>query len=159
MRLQIDALGERVVSRELLRMGGRAIDVSPAMDDVADILRRSMVAQFNTEGRHGGVPWRPPGEAWTRRKAELGLDTRTEQATLSMRESLTNEGGDHVAIPSRGGLDFGSTNPHIGYALKRGQKLVQPTERERREIVRTVQRYVVAQGAHRRGSGILAGSL
>jgi hypothetical protein len=153
MRLSIDVDGTRVVERELLGMSARTLDLSPAMRDIRDIVYKSNRAQFATEGAHGGEPWTPPSPRWTARKATLGLDTKTEQATGDLRASLTGRRRGSYSRAGKSSLSVGTTVPYAKYARRRNT-LVRPTELERREMVRVVQRHIVS--ARR---GILDGAL
>ncbi len=155
MQVRVEALGEDVVRRQLLAMAGRVEDLEPAMGSVLDVLFESTEKQFDTEGAHGSGGWNRPSAEWTARKAALGLDERTEQATLDLRDSLTRRGGHNIAVATSDGLRFGSTVEYADEARKRGNILVQPTELERRGMVRIVQRYVI--DGDRRASGLLAG--
>lgn len=157
MRISLDVQGTTVLSRELVGMGHRALDVSPAMRDVRDIVYASNTKQFDTEGTHGGTGWQPPSYEWTRFKQNHGLDTRTEQATLDLRRSLTGRARGSYSRARRDGLDVGSTVPYVKYAIKRNA-LVSPTEAERREMVKVVQRFIVESRGRTR-TPILAGAL
>lgn len=142
MRISLDVQGTTVLSRELIGMGHRALDVSPAMRDVRDIVYASNKKQFDTEGAHGGHPWVPPGADWTARKADLGLDLRTEQATLALRRSLTGRARGSYSRSRRNGLDVGTTVPYVKYAIRRNE-LVVLTMAERREMTRVIQKFIV----------------
>lgn len=155
MQLRIEALGEDVVRRQLLRMAGRAIDASPAMDGVITSLFEHAERQFDSEGKHGGQAWTPPSATWTERKARLGLDPRTEAATQDLRRSLTQPGGDNIAVAHASGVAFTSTLPYAGIANARNQ-LIRPTEIEKRQWVKQIQQWIV-EGDRSRGTGLLAG--
>ncbi len=135
-------------------MGDRAVDLRDAMRDVRDIVYTSEKQMFATEGAHGGAAWTPPGAGWTARKASLGLDTKTEQATGDLRASLTGRRRGSYSRARKDGLDVGTTIAYAKYARRRND-LVRPTELERRQMVRLVQAHVVAA----RRSPILAGVL
>lgn len=155
MRLRLEVDGILVAHRELLGMGERVMDLSPAMRDVRDIVYESEKKLFATEGAHGGTAWTPPSAEWTRRKVTLGLDTKTEQATGDLRRSLTGHARGSYSRVRKDGVDVGTVVPEAKWARKRNP-LVAPTEGERRAMVRSVQAFVVAGRAR---SGILAGVL
>ena len=154
MRLNIDADGNRIVARELMRMAGRSVDASPAMDAVIEGLYASNRKQFDSEGKHGSGGWKKPSDDWIAEKSRRGLDSRTEQATLELRESLTERGGANFAIARSDGVQFGTTVPQAKWAKARGNVLVQPTEGERRGFVKIVQRWVIE--GDRAASGLLS---
>jgi hypothetical protein len=154
VRIEINVLGETVLSRDLLRMSDRAIDLGPVMEDILDSLFESNKRRFDTAG---DGEWTPPSDDWRRRKAALGLDPRTEHASLDMRRSLTQRGGDSIAVTTAQGLQMGTTVAHAQYAKKRGNVLVKPSELERRGWVRRVQEFVVS--ADRSSRDMLAGAI
>lgn len=144
MRLSIDVDGAKVVERELLGMSHRTLDMAPAMRDIRQIVYGSNKKQFATEGAHGGQPWKPPSAAWTERKATLGLDTKTEQATGATRGSLTGRRRGSFSRVRKNGLDLGTSLETSKWAKRRGNVLVRPTELERRQMVKVVQAHVVS---------------
>lgn len=157
MRISLDVQGTTVLSRELIGMGHRALDVSPAMSDVRDIVWESNTKQFDSQGSHGSGGWTRPSDEWTARKLELDLDPRAEAATQDMRKSLTGRRRGSYTRARKNGLDMGSTIPYVQYAIKRN-KIVSPTEAERREMVKVVQRFIVESRGRTR-TPILAGAL
>lgn len=156
IRLTIDTLGSEIVARELLRMAGRTDDLRPVMNGVADLLRDSTREQFDSQGASGSGGWKPLAASTVERKARAGLDPRILHATLALRESLTGTGGANIAISRRDGLDFGTTVEYAKYHST-SRPPVQLPERDRRSIVRLVQRYLI-DGEMARG-GILGGVL
>lgn len=155
MRLTIDAAGATVLDRELLRMAGRVDDLSEVMETVIDSVLASAEKQFDTEGAHGSGGWAPLAQSTIERKAQAGLDPRILHATLDLRRSLTERGGDNVAIAERDGATVDTTVEYAKY-LRDKRPLIQPTELERRGWVKAVQHYVVS-GDRMRGTGLLAG--
>lgn len=159
MRLTIDAVGEEIVSRDLLRFGERAVDVEPAMHEVADLLRRSMVRQFDSAGAYGSGGWAPLAASTVAAKQAQGLDPRILRARGDLFDSLTEEGHpDHLSIVRHDGLDFGTTDPkarfhQTGTARMPQRRPVQLPEADRREAVRILQRHIVGS------RGLLGGLL
>lgn len=154
MRLRVDAVGLRVLERELLAMSGRVQDASPAMDAVIEGLYESARQQFDSQGSYGGKPWPDDADTTVERKAREGLDPRVLHATLDLRRSLTEPGGDNVAIASRDGVVFDTSVPYARF-LKRRYTIIMPPERERREWVKVVQKWIIDGDASR--GGILGG--
>lgn len=154
MRLRVEALGVDVLNRNLLAMAERTGDASPAMQGVIDGLYESETRLFDTEGSSGGVRWNPLAPSTIERKARLGLDPRIEHATRELRDSLTKPGGHNIAIATHEGVIFDSTVPYKPYQRN---TLVAPTEAERRQWVKIVQRWII-EGDPARG-GILGGVL
>lgn len=152
MRFRVEALGVKVMDRNLLAMADRTGDASPAMDAVIEDLYRSETRLFDTEGASGGVPWDPDAPSTVERKMRAGLDPRIEHATLDLRRSLTQPGGDNIAIATGDGVIFDST---VAYKRWQRNTLVAPTEAERRNWVRAVQKWIIDGDASR--GGILGG--
>lgn len=144
MDVRIEVLGEEVVARSLLRFADRAQDLSPAMREILDAVRASNARQFDSQGSYGGQPWPANMTSTKESKARLGLDSRVLHATLALRGSLTKQGGANVAVATAHGFVFGSTVPYVGY-LREKYKIVSPPERDRRDWVKIVQRFLVSQ--------------
>lgn len=148
MRLEIETLGEKAVARDLIGIGARAVDIEPAMGDVADELRRATVRQFDSQGAYGSGGWEPLAASTVEQKRQAGLDPRILHATRRLRDSLTESGHpDAVVVPSRDGLSFGTTVPYAGYhqhgrGVPRRRPLQLP-EAVRRAVVRIVQAHVI----------------
>lgn len=143
MRLVIDSLGQQAVARDLLGIGARAVDVEPAMRAILGQLRRAEVRQFDSQGAYGSGGWPELAPSTIARKQAAGLDSRILHATLRLRDSLTRAADtDELAIPRHDGLDFGTLVPYARYHVKK-RPPVQLPDGERREMVRTLQRFVI----------------
>lgn len=154
MRLVTDTLGEQAVARDLLRFGQNATDVRPAMEEIANSLRRSTTRQFDSQGAYGSGGWDQLADSTIARKRAAGLDPRILHATRRLRDSLTEEGNDEqISIARHDGLDFGTTVPYAGFHQKgegvKQRRPVQLPESDRREVVRILQRHLVHTGAGR----------
>lgn len=154
MRLKVEAVGQRVVERQLLAMADRTGDATDAMQGIIDGLYESARKQFDTQGAYGGTPWPPSAPSTVERKAAAGLDQRILHANLDLRDSLTTPGGENVAIANRDGVIFDTTVDHAKY-LKARYTMINPPEVERRQWVKIVQRWII-EGDPGRG-GILGG--
>jgi hypothetical protein len=152
VRLRVEALGQDIVARQLLAMADRTGDASGAMQGIIDGLYESERRLFDSQGASGGVPWQASAPSTVERKARLGLDPRIEHATQDLRDSLTTPGGANIAIARRDGVTFDTA---IRYARWQPNPLVSPTEAERRDWVKIVQRWIVDGDASR--GGILGG--
>lgn len=86
---RFEAFGEPLVARTLDRFAGRAEDMSPALSDVADVLRKSTRRRFDAQGSGS---WPPLAPATVAAKARAGLDPRVLHATGTLRRSLTRKG-------------------------------------------------------------------
>lgn len=154
MQVTVQAQGIDVMRRALLRMGDRAVDVEPVLvGPILDSLLESNARRFDSAG---DGEWPDASDAWLARKAALGLDPRTEHATLELRRSLTERGGNNAYRADGGTLQVWSTSEHAQWAAKRGNQLVKPTEVEKRAWVRAVQVHIVSND-RMPSAGLLAG--
>lgn len=155
MRLDLDVFGDTQFSRELLRFGERADDMSPAFTEIADQFLDIEERQFATQGMYSGG-WAPLKPATVRRKEELGHDPRILHATRALRDSLTNRGHrDHVrritddelvvgtSVRSEGGFPYAAAhqNPKKGQTQRRP---IEFNEAVRRDFVKIIQNHLVA---------------
>lgn len=154
MQLRVEAVGDTIVRRHLLAMADRTADASPAMGSIIDALYDAARQQFDTQGAYGGTPWPANADTTVERKAREGLDPRILHATLDLRQSLTEEGGENIAIATHDGVVFGTTVPHAAF-LRERYPMVRVPERERRNWVKIVQKWII-DGDVSRG-GILGG--
>lgn len=151
MQLIIDSLGVEAVSRDLLRFGDRARDLSGAMHDILDVIRASERRQFDTQGGDGSGGWQPLADSTRKSKAARGLDTRILRATGQLFDDMTGHGAGQIAVARHDGLDFGSTLPYAKVHQHGGghvpqRPVVQLPERDRRTAVRIIQRYILDEG-------------
>jgi phage gpG-like protein len=92
LKLYID--GDGAAEDELKAIGARARDAKPVLRVIQGLMARGAKEQFETEGERGGLAWDKDTQAWVKRKAAKGQDTRTERRTGALWESLTMEAGD-----------------------------------------------------------------
>lgn len=148
MRLSLDVYGEEQLERELLRFSAYAGSPQPAFRKIAEDMRAQIAQQFESEGNRGSGGWAPLKETTVLAKAAAGLDPHILQATRSMMESLTHVGGNHIERITDSELLFGSKDPKGKFHQKGTSKMparkpVDFTEVDRRNFVRTLQRYIV----------------
>ena len=148
MRVTIDALGTRLVQRDLLGFADRSADVQPAMEQALDLVRESASEQFESAGAHGSGGWAPLAPSTVARKARLGLNPGILRETTFLEFSLAGSGSGNIAIARKDGADYGTTAPYAKFHMEGTSRMparppLQLTEGERRDIIRIVQRYVV----------------
>lgn len=149
MRIEFDVFGDRQVARDLLRIGDRAVDATPAFAqmllDLVDLERE----QFGSEGQRASGGWAPLAASTLARKRANGLDERILRATGALYESLeeTSSGGDAIRHADPTQMVFGTTVPYARYhQLGQGvprRRPVELAERDRQGLVKTLQRYVM----------------
>lgn len=144
LRLTIDALGDTIIDRSLLRVMHVVDDLTDAWDQVDEQLNLQTQRQFDSEGQYGSLGWQPNAASTSARKARLGLDSRVMHATLELRNSLTTGAAQgHVFVPMPHEMTWGTT---VEYGIFHQQgngvpkrPVVQLPEQGRREVVKTVQ--------------------
>lgn len=115
MRLDLDTFGEKQFSRELLRVGQNAGDMTPAFDEIHTLFLDVEQRQFGSQGRAFSGGWKPLAASTKARKARLSLDPRILHATLRLRDSLTSESHpDHVYRASADEMFVGTKVPYAG---------------------------------------------
>jgi phage gpG-like protein len=144
--LTIESLGDVVVDRELLRLAGRAGDLTFPMGRILDSLHRTTADQFASEGARGSGGWEPLAASTLDAKARSGIDPRILHATGALERSLTGSGGIADAHPD--GFDFGTRVPYAqfhqqGTSRMPARKPVQPTGADRRDWIKEVQNHIL----------------
>jgi phage gpG-like protein len=154
MRIEIFAPGgARVFSRDLLRFGENAADLTDAMRDVATILRHASERQFDTEGGYTGEKWPELAASTQRDRARHHFPPRHPilQRTHRLMDSLTRAADpDHIEEPSADSLRFGTRVPYAVYHQSSRPRHKIPfrppvglTEADKRQISRVLQRKIM----------------
>jgi phage gpG-like protein len=152
VRIVLEISGDKQLSRDLLRVGDRAVHAKPALEEIADYWMRLTTLQFDTEGRHASGGWKPLKEETVRRKQLANLDPRILRATGALFGSLTSRGdGNQILDVTETELAYGSRLPYAGAHQnpRPGSRLpqrrpVELTESARRETVKILQRHIFA---------------
>lgn len=151
VRFVFEVDGDKLIDRELLRLGNRAIDARPAFVAIADLMISETGEQFASEGRHASGGWKPLKEATLDRKRRKGLRLEILQETGALLSSLTQLGDGNMVLQIQSdSLTYGSKlpyagahqNPRPGSPLPRRRPL-EFTEATKRRMVKIIQRYVV----------------
>lgn len=151
MRFTFDVVGDKLVEREILRVGLHAKDARPAFESIADYMMAETRQQFSSEGRHASGGWKPLKAATLRAKARRGLDPRILHARGALERSLTSRGDPAQILQIRPQeLVFGS---RLAYAAAHQRpkptsrlpqrRPLQFTEQAKRHIVKVLQRWLV----------------
>jgi phage gpG-like protein len=150
MRLVFEVAGDKLIEREILRMGNYAADARPAFAAIGDLFIEQEVEQFESEGRHASAGWKPIKEETLRRKLNHRppLDPRILHATGALRRSLTEPGDENMVFEARPQeLVYGSKLPYASVHQRGGGRVprrrpIEFTERTKRDAVRILQRWV-----------------
>jgi phage gpG-like protein len=152
VRFTFEIAGDKLVEREILRVGLHAKDARPAFEAIADYMMAETREQFASEGRHASGGWKPLKAATLRAKARKGLDPRILHASGALDRSLTSRGDPAQLLQIRPQeLVFGSRlvyaaahqRPKPGSRLPQRRPL-QFTEQAKRQILKILQRWLVA---------------
>jgi phage gpG-like protein len=151
VRILFEVSGDVQLNRELLRVGGRGVDASPAFEAIADRILSEDALQLGSQGRHASGGWKPLQPATMEAKRRRNLRPEILRATDSLMRSLTVRGDSNQVLKVRpDGLDLGSKLPYAGAHQnpKPGSRLpqrrpVELTETTRRDITKTLQRFVL----------------
>lgn len=144
MRLLFDVYGEEEAAYELLRFADRMLDIRPALTKVAADAREQTAQRFEDEG----PGWAPLAESTLARKAALGQPSAILQAEGDLLRSLTALGGDHVEVVADDSLLMATRDPKADYHQKGTSRMparpiVDFSETQRRDHIRTIQRFIV----------------
>jgi phage gpG-like protein len=148
MQFEFGAYGEKLVSRKLDRLAGRAVQARPAFMAIADTLRGYEKRLFASEGASGGAPWKPLAASTIAQKLAAGHDPRILHATGRLRASLADKHAPgHLEHATHDSLTFGSLVPYGGYHQRgRGvprRRPLQYGENQKRYILKKLQKYVM----------------
>lgn len=169
MRLVFEVDGDRLIERDLLRLGEYAQDATPAFEAIGGLMMEETKDQFATEGRHASGGWRPLAPSTVRRKLHGGRFTRgfaigpgggnfvavssgglgILYETGALERSLTDRDAPNQifeAAPQE--LVFGSSLPYARYHQRGTHRMPQRrplefTEPAKRRMVKILQRWIV----------------
>lgn len=144
--LQIEVLGEDVVSRRLLRFSEHVEDARPAFRKIAAMLEAAALKRFESEGAFGGEPWAPLAESTLRGKdGSKGILVDSGR----LRASLTQETApDAIRVLLPQSMQWGSSVEYgkfhqSGTGRMPRRRVVKLPEAVKRAIVRELQRTLV----------------
>jgi phage gpG-like protein len=144
MRIDISILGDDRISRDFLRVGSNAEDLSSGFRAALDLLEERAEAQFASKGGQTGG-WAPLAESTLRSKR--GTDILVE--TGALRGSLVGRGQGAIRDVRPDGADFGTDIPyamfhHRGTSRMPKRPLIGMDEVTKRAIMRELQRALFA---------------
>ncbi len=151
MIIEFDFYGEKQVKRRIMRPGKYAGHLRPLFNNLADFFMDIEIGQFASDGARGSRPWKPLKPETVRRKERAGLDPRILRATGALYESLTQRGDrDQKLYIMEDFMIFGSKVEYgFFHQNARGvprRRPIEFTEKDRRETVKKIQRYILTGG-------------
>ncbi len=149
MIITFEVDGSRAVYM-LTRIGKRAGDFRPIAKKLDTQFVGFEKRLFESQGATGASgAWNEIKFPTMVRKIQKNQDTRILHATWKLRESLTHKSNpDHILEATKDQIRLGTKNPkakfhHRARKPERQRKVIDLTERQRRAMVRTFQRYVL----------------
>jgi phage gpG-like protein len=150
MRLELDVFGDVQLNRELLRFADRAVDARPLWDHLILQLRALEEGQFTSQGDRASGGWLGLADSTIARKAAKGREdpSRILYDTGALMKSVTEPGGNAVALSEPAMMIFGTTVPYARFhQLGEGvpqRRFLELTEHDRADMfVRGAQRFLV----------------
>jgi phage gpG-like protein len=153
VRILIDTLGDELISRSLVGIEGRIVDISGARRELAEEMRAQIREQFDTEGQAGSGGWEPLAASTVAGKRARGRSMRILEESGDLRASLTIIGGtDNVTRITGDTFEYGTTIPYAkhhqhGTARMPRRRPAQLPEQGRRQVTRILQRHVMGEWA------------
>jgi hypothetical protein len=154
VRIIFEVAGDVQLNRDIVRVGQRAQDMTPAFEQVADLWISETRTQFATEGRHASGGWKPLKQATIDAKRRQNLRPEILRAHDDLLHSLTVRGDTNMVLTiTPGELDYGSKLPYaeVHQRPKPGNPLpqrrpVEFTESARRDTIKILQRFLLTGG-------------
>lgn len=149
MRIEIGLAGDKQVSRQLLRIGDRAVAAAPAFDLMATWLMGLEREQFESEGRRSSGGWAPLAQSTIDAK---GGDSSILFRTGAEMASFTERGDPNQTLwVTDDFLLFGSKLDYPGYQQSGTSRMPQRrplelTEADRRVPPKILQAYILGHG-------------
>lgn len=119
--LDVRIFGDEEVMEELAQGMQATVNMTPALDDVADDMMMVIFETFQAQGRRGGGSWAQLSDHWAKHKAKKGWDPRILFAQHPLYRSWTIRGDEnqdlhvgktHIRLDSK--LDYAEVHQFGG---------------------------------------------
>jgi hypothetical protein len=159
VKIEVDVLGDVVLSRRLLRVAENAADLSDAFDTILDTFEEWTGEQFDSRGGTFGTPWDPLADSTIESKTRAGYADPEQPLVATGALALSLQGGPggvHEVGPE--GATWGTRNPNAMWHHGRDRSGTNPVPRRpifeldeirRRWIMGVLHRSVFEAGALR----------
>lgn len=130
MKVRVDVLGDVVLSREFLRVGENARDLSEPFGEILDAFEDWTGEQFDSDGGFFGTPWEPLAESTIARKRREGAADPTQALVHTGALALSLQGGPrgvHEVGPSEAA--WGTRDPNAMWHHGRARSADNPVPR------------------------------
>ena len=148
-QFSISVLGEQQLARTFSRFADAVEDYRPAWPDVQTVMEHIEELQFSSQGAHGSGGWAALNPRYAAYKAARYGVKPILQRTGELKASLTENTGKSVREMRPLEFQYGTRVPYAGFhqsgtnRMPR-RKLIDLTEADKRDIMRTIQRYLVS---------------
>lgn len=160
-RITLTVEGEAEFDREFSRIDAAFSDLRPIWPDVRDKFRGIEKEQFDSEGSDGRTgKWKKLTARYEAQKiARYGAGLKIMQATGDLRASLTGQTANTIYRTTKDEITIGTALPyarphHTGAGNLPIRKLIDLSDRQREELMKTIQGSLVKQ--IRKGAGYVA---
>lgn len=150
MELVIEAFGEKILHRKLMRFADNLAVPIVALEAAGDHLRAAAAKQFGTEGGYASGGWAALADSTVAEKARKGQSPQILRATGALMDSLIDKfDPNHIERLSPNTLTFGSMIPYGGYHQTGTSRMpkrppVALTEADKRLLVKEMQAALIA---------------
>ncbi len=112
MILELEAFGEQLISRKILRVADRAVDARPAWREIRRAFVEAEADLFATEGASSGRAWQELSPVTVEIKEREGSDSRILHGRGDLEASLATLGGpDQIFEAALEWMVFGTAVP------------------------------------------------
>lgn len=150
MYVVFEVFGDQKVERDLLRLSDRAVAPTPALEAIIKDFGDIADQEFESEGGRAGG-WAPLKEETLAAKARKGMEEGILRETNRLYNSLVGVTEDTIWETGANTLRWGSRVPYGGFHQTGTRNMpARPfrlSEIDRQGAVRTIQRYLLGEGA------------
>lgn len=149
LEVSIEFLGDKQISRRILRVGEHAAEAIPLWNSVWRDLMMIERVQFLTEGQHGSGGWEALSESTIREKQRKGFSPWIERASGALFQSLTEPMASGMIFDRTSSwMRFGTAISYAGFqqsgtSKMPQRKLMDLKESERILIVKQIQLFIL----------------
>ncbi len=146
----ISVAGDKQISRGMSRLAENVKDLREPFKEVVRLFWQSTEEQIDSAGGRGGSSWEALAPSTLERKRRGGFPDTIMVRTGNLRDSLSSMGNSStVEEIGKLSLRLGTDLPyaiyqHQGHGIP-ARPLIALTESDKREMMRTIQRYLVKE--------------
>lgn len=152
--LTFDVMGDVQLSRGLSRFADDVKDLREPFREIVKQFHKIEKQQFDSEGGYGSGGWTPLSPATIEQKARVGFPDKILVRTGALRNSLVGETGESeieirpLQMRKRVKLRYAIYH-QTSTSRMPARPLIQLTEKDKMDFMKTIQRYLVKQAKER----------